>query len=145
MGVWQGTQTELTKAVRNLLGHLGTAALWTNYSLKGARGKQALDQTKVYDLIKSRSCFFFKTLLCSFALHTQFKNDKKFCLQGWILSSYGLVNKISCFNGYIFFYSNRSGEEGQFSSSRRYEHTSSHHRGAETHAWEKRRLTISGM
>ena len=39
MGVWQGTQTELTKAVRNLLGHLGTAALWTNYSLKGARGK----------------------------------------------------------------------------------------------------------
>ena len=60
MKVWQGTETELTKAVRNLLGHLGTAALWTNYSLKGARGKQALDQTKVYDLIKSRWCFLLK-------------------------------------------------------------------------------------
>ena len=66
MSVWQGTRTDLNKAVRNFLARLGSAALWTNYSLKGAKGKEALDKTQVYTVIKSRS--FFKNL------NVQFRN-----------------------------------------------------------------------
>ena len=70
MGVWQGTRNDLTKAVNQLLTHLGTAALWTNYSLRGVRGKRALDQTKIYDLIKSRSQSLFLRN-CSIVCFTQ--------------------------------------------------------------------------
>ena len=63
MSVWEGTRNDLTKPLNQLLTHLGTAALWTNYSLRGVGGKRALDQTKIYcdESMRYPSSFFCLT------------------------------------------------------------------------------------
>ena len=50
MGIWKAK--DVTSTVRSFLGHLGTARLWTSYSLMGARGKKAFQNLNIYTLVK---------------------------------------------------------------------------------------------
>lgn len=47
------------KSVHSFLRHLGQTTLWEQYSVKGARGKRALNDCKVYELMFGEFFFVF--------------------------------------------------------------------------------------
>ncbi len=61
MKVWQQGD-DLPKVVRCILSRLGDPAVWCRYSLKGLRGKVALERTKAYQLLLSKLNFIIEIL-----------------------------------------------------------------------------------
>ena len=61
MPVWfgPGKPVDLRTAVRNVFVRLGTAALWTEWSLTGAKGKKSLEKTKIFHLVKGALLYFY--------------------------------------------------------------------------------------